>query len=303
MSKEYQQKESQFNEVVERVITAKETPLDGFSVKRILPTRAQRMVGPWIFFDHMGPITFKAGTGVNVRPHPHINLATVTYLFEGEILHRDSLGNQVVIKPGEINLMVAGKGITHSERERAELREIEHKINGLQLWHALPVENEEMDPEFHHYVSHDIPKVSVDGIEVNVLIGQIYGCESPVKTFAQTLYIEAKLTVGQSLSIPPEVEERALYIVNGEGQIANQSIEAFTLVVLTAGKMVTITAKASTVHLVVLGGEPLEKRYMWWNFVSSRKERLELAKQDWAQGKFPVVVNDREEFIPLPNYT
>lgn len=284
---------------IELMIQPKQTDLGGFSVRRALPTGKQRMVGPWIFFDHMGPVVFPAGEGIDVRPHPHINLATVTYLFEGEMLHRDSLGNELLIQPGEINLMVAGNGIVHSERQRAEIKTDNNILNGLQLWLALPEADEEMDPEFHHYDARDIPQCEVNGVPVRVLIGTAYDISSPVKTFADTLYVEARLDAGQSLELPNTVEERALYVVNGRLKAMESELYEFSMSVLQQNQSVTVTASEES-RIVIIGGEHLSHRHIWWNFVSSRKERIEQAKSDWKSGKFAKVPGDDKEFIPLP---
>jgi len=192
--------------VMEKLLRSREKDLGGFSVRRLLPTTGQQMLGPWVFFDHMGPADFPAGRGINVRPHPHIGIATVTYLFEGEILHRDSLGNGQLITPGDINLMVAGRGITHSERERPEITEKPHRVHGLQLWLALPEEQEEIEPAFYHYPGEQIPAVDMEGVPARVIMGSAYGVTSPVKTFSETLYVEARLQPGQTLELPATEE-------------------------------------------------------------------------------------------------
>ncbi|MBW0146197.1 pirin family protein [Marinobacter arenosus] len=284
---------------VELLIQPREKDLGGFSVRRVLPTKERQMVGPWIFFDHMGPAQFKAGDGINVRPHPHINLATVTYLFEGEILHRDSLGNLQAIRPGDINLMVAGKGIVHSERERPEVTASDHTLHGLQLWLALPETKEEIDPAFTHYPSEMIPAKEVDGVPVRVIMGSAYGLTSPVDVFADTLYIEAHLQQGQTLTLP-HAEERALYVAQGSLGARDVDIPQFTMAVLGPDHGVQILAKEET-RIALIGGEPFSPRHMEWNFVSSRAERIEQAKSDWKAGRFPVVPGDETEFIPLPD--
>ncbi len=283
---------------IELILIPKDKDLGGFSVRRTLPSKQRRTVGPWIFFDHMGPASFPAGKGINVRPHPHVNLATVTYLFEGEILHRDSLGSLQPIQPGDVNLMVAGKGIVHSERERPEVTARDHNLHGLQLWLALPEADEEVEPAFHHYPSADIPSVDVDGIPVRVIMGEAYGVASPVKTYAETLYIEARLRAGQTLTLP-DSQERALYVVEGALQARDTSIEQYNMVILGNQTGVSITATEDSL-IALVGGEPLGKRYIEWNFVSSRKERIEQAKADWKAGRFPKVPGDEEEFIPMP---
>ena len=283
---------------IKHLIQSHEKDLGGFTVRRLLPYAKQRMVGPWIFFDHMGPAEFPAGNGVNVRPHPHINLATVTYLFEGEILHRDSLGSVQAILPGDINLMVAGKGITHSERERDEVNSVPHKLHGLQLWHALPEADEEIDPAFYHYPSDEIPKADVNGVTTRVMMGSAWGMTSPVKTFAPTVYAEAALKAGQSI-VTPEAEQMAIYVASGQLLIDTQKVEPYTLVVLQDNTPATIEA-ASDAQVAFIGGENLGERHIEWNFVSSRKHRIEQAKNDWREGRFPLVPGDEEEFIPLP---
>lgn len=280
-------------------ILPKEHDLGGFSVRRVLPAVTRKMIGPWVFFDHMGPAVFAPGKGVDVRPHPHINLATVTYLFEGEMLHRDSLGNELTINPGEINLMVAGKGIVHSERQREEIKNNNNILDGLQLWLALPESDEEVEPEFHHYDASEIPTTIIDEVPVRVLIGSAYGVTSPVKTFAKTLYIEAKLKKGQSLKLPGNVQERGLYIVRGKLNAKDSVLLEHSMTIFHPNQSVTVTAEQET-QLAVIGGESLSRRYIWWNFVSSRKERIEQAKDDWKNGVFPRVPGDEDEFIPLP---
>lgn len=281
------------------IIYPEEHDLGGFSVRRVLPNEQKRMVGPWIFFDHFGPVTFAPGKGVDVRPHPHINLATVTYLFKGEMLHRDSLGNEVLINPGEINLMIAGKGIVHSERQRAEIKAQRHELDGLQLWLALPEADEEIEPAFHHYSSELIPHVEIDSVAMRVLIGSAYGVHSPVKTFADTLYVEVSIQAEQSLQLPEDVDELGLYVVEGKLKARDNVIDQFSMAVLHSGQSTTVTAVTDS-RLVIIGGEQLSKRHIWWNFVSSRKERIEQARQDWKSGDFPKIPGDDIEFIPLP---
>ncbi|WP_226702964.1 pirin family protein [Microbulbifer elongatus] len=281
------------------VIDPREKDLGGFAVRRTLPNSRQKTVGPWIFFDHMGPAEFEPGKGINVRPHPHINLATVTYLFEGEILHRDSLGSLQPIRPGDVNLMVAGKGIVHSERERPEVTAARHRLHGLQLWLALPEADEEIDPAFYHYPSTEIPETNVDGVPVRVIMGQAYGTESPVKTHAETLYIEARLKAGQKLVLP-DAEERALYVVEGSAQSRSVQLPCHTMAVFKQESGVEIEAREDCL-LALIGGEPVGQRFVDWNFVSSRKDRIECARADWVNGNFPVVPGDQEEFIPLPD--
>jgi redox-sensitive bicupin YhaK (pirin superfamily) len=283
---------------IERIIEPRLKDLGGFSVRRVLPVVGQKMIGPWIFFDHMGPADFPAGQGIDVRPHPHINLATVTYLFEGEILHRDSLGSHTTIEPGDINLMVAGSGIVHSEREREVIRNQDHRLHGLQLWLALPAADEETDPAFHHYDKNEIPGTTIDGVPVRVMMGAAYGLQSPVKTFADTLYIEAALRQGLSLTLP-KAEQRGLYVAAGQVTVQGQTLDAYHMAVLSSGD-VAITATTDDTRIAVIGGEQLGPRFIDWNFVSSRAERIEQAKDDWRQQRFAKVPGDEDEFIPLP---
>ncbi|WP_445767180.1 pirin family protein [Rheinheimera sp.] len=285
-------------DAIDIIIQPRDKDLGGFSVRRTLPTQARKMVGPWIFFDHMGPADFAAGKGISVRPHPHINLATVTYLFDGEILHRDSLGSYQTITPGDINLMVAGCGITHSERERPEVTATAHRLHGLQLWLALPEADEEIAPAFYHYPGAGIPAASIDGVAVRVLMGSAYGYTSPVKTYAQTLYVEAELKAGQTLTLP-NCAERAIYVAKGELQLKDTTVPEHAMVILHAAEGVVITANADS-RIALIGGESMNKRYIEWNFISSRKERIEQAKQDWQAGRFAKVVGDEDEFIPYP---
>lgn len=284
---------------IERMIRPKEHDLGGFSVWRALPSAQKRMVGPWIFFDHIGPAEFAPGQGIDIRPHPHINLATVTYLLEGELLHRDSLGNEQIIRPGAINLMVAGRGIVHSERQREQVKAKGNRLEGLQLWLALPEADEEVEPAFHHYSSEEIPQAVIDGVSVSVLIGEAYGLRSPVRSFAKTLYVEAILKKGQCLTLPDGVSERALYIVSGCLTVMDNRVNHNNLAVLNSERGITVKAEQDS-RLAVIGGDPVGSRHIWWNFVSSRKARIEQAKRDWRSGNFANVPGDEGEYIPLP---
>ncbi len=283
---------------IKTVLNPREKDIGEFSVRRALPFVQQRSIGPWVFFDHFGPVSFKPGDGINVRPHPHINLATVTYLFEGEIYHRDTLGNALPIHPGAINLMVAGKGIAHSERTRDELRKAGYNLHGLQLWHALPEEFEEVEPDFYHTPADDIPTVDLDGVTIRVMMGSAFGVTSPVKTFSPNLYLEAVMRDGACFDIP-EAEELGVYVVKGEGEIDGETAPINTMAVLTSTAK-RITARGET-RLAIIGGAPLGHRHLWWNFVSSRKERIEQAKEDWKNGVFGDVPGDSDERIPLPD--
>lgn len=280
------------------VLQPKDKDLGGFSVRRTIPTKECRSVGPWVFFDHMGPAHFEKNEGVDVRPHPHIGLATVTYLFEGEMLHRDSLGTEAQILPGDINLMVAGRGIVHSERQREEIKSGPQDIHGLQLWLALPEELEQTEPVFFHYDKADIPEVKQDGVSIRVMMGSAYGVTSPVKTFSETLYIEARLKAGQSL-ILPNTGEKALYVVKGGLTVADTHLEEYNMAVFSNEENITVTAKYDSM-LAVVGGAPVGKRYMEWNFVASNKALIEQAKLDWQAGRFAKVPGDEQQFIPLP---
>ncbi len=284
---------------VSLIIPAREKDLGGFQVRRVLPFAKHRMVGPWIFFDHMGPADFAPGIGINVRPHPHINLATVTYLFSGAILHRDSLGTRSVIVPGDINLMVAGKGITHSEREEEAAQAKTRHLDGLQLWLALPEADEEIDPAFFHYDADEIPGLNEDGVSIRVMMGEAFGLVSPVKTYAKTFYAEFRLAAGKAIDAPMTAEDRAVYACAGALEIDGQRLEQYEMAILTTGAEAKITA-LDEAHFVIIGGEPLTERHIYWNFVSSRPERIEQAKADWQAQAFPKVPGDELEFIPLP---
>jgi len=283
---------------IETIIQPRDKDLGGFSVRRVLPTVGRKQVGPWVFFDHMGPAELPAGAGINVCPHPHVNLATVTYLFEGEMLHRDSLGSDQVIRPGDLNLMVAGHGIVHSERQRPEVTAHAQRIHGLQLWLALPESMEECEPAFLHYASADLPRATVDGVPLRVMIGSAYGLTSPVRTFAETIYIEAELEAGQRITLP-DAEERAVYVASGQLTAHDTVLDAHSMAVFSAQPGVVLDATQAS-RIAIIGGERLGPRYMEWNFVSSRRERIEQAKADWKAGRFPTVPGDEDEFIPLP---
>ena len=279
-------------------IAPKAKDIGAFEVRRAIPQVGFKSVGPWVFFDHFGPVEFDPSKGMDVRPHPHVNLATVTYLFEGEIFHRDSLGTAMAIRPGAVNLMVAGSGISHSERTRAELREGGHRLHGLQLWHALPKEAEETDPEFLHYADEDLPQRDVNGVNVRVMMGQGWGLSSPVKAFSPIFYAEANMPAGATLDLPGGVEELAVYPVSGAVRFGDETIAQYEFAMVdqsAADKFVS----ESHARVAMIGGKPLGKRHLWWNFVSSRPERIEQAKQDWENGQFGDVPGESEQ-IPLP---
>ena len=288
-------------DAIKQVIVPRTADLgDDFMVRRALPSAKARMVGPFIFLDHFGPTVFNVGHGLDVRPHPHIGLATVTYLFDGEIMHRDSLGTSLSIKPGEINLMTAGRGIVHSERTGLDDRITGSQLHGLQCWVALPSAKEEMEAAFSHHGVNDFPMISDDGSSARVMIGSLYGRRSPVKTTSETVFADVALKAGRTLPLDPDHEERAIYIVDGELDIAGDKFRSGRLLVFKAGDKITIRAVSDT-HFIVVGGEPMDgPRHIWWNFVSSRKERIDQAKAEWQNGRFDIVPGDAEEFIPLP---
>ncbi len=283
---------------VELVIEAKARDLGGFSVRRVLPSPQRRMVGPFVFFDHMGPAEFPPGEGIQVRPHPHIGLATVTYLFEGEIMHRDSLGFVQPIQAGAVNLMTAGRGIVHSERAGSDL-ETTSRLHGIQSWMALPTDQEETAPEFVHYPANDLPELEQDGLQVRVIIGEAYGVRSPVKSYSPMLYLECRAKQGSTMTLPDRYDEQAVYVVSGEIAIDGQRLASGVMGVMSPGQASQITANADC-RVMVIGGTPVGPRHIWWNFVSSSRERIERAKLDWQHKRFAMVAGD-SEFIPLPD--
>lgn len=285
---------------VELLIDARPRNIDGFSVRRLLPSPARRLVGPFIFFDHMGPAQLGPGTGFDVRPHPHIALATVTYLFDGEIIHRDSVGSHQAIRPGDVNWMVAGRGIAHSERMSSEARRAGMAIHGIQCWVALPSDREEIEPRFEHHPAASIPRVQREGAQLDVIAGTAFGARSPVGVLSPTLYVHARLEQGARVTLDSEHAQRAAYLVEGACTCDGRRFEAGTMIVLREDCDVTFEA-LSPLRLMWLGGAALEgQRHVYWNFVSSSKERIERAKQDWQAGRFPKVRDDEAEFIPLP---
>lgn len=272
---------------------------DGFAVRRALPHGRRQMVGPFIFFDHFGPVQFVSGKGMDVRPHPHIGLATVTYLFDGSIMHRDSEGNIQEIQPGAMNLMTAGRGIAHSERTPDAQRASGQMMLGLQSWIALPNDKEEIAPSFQHYGAASLPTVQDKGFRARIIAGRSFGATSPVEMVSPWFYVEVALEAGMSVPLDTDHEERAIYIVDGEIEIAGDRYEAPQLLVFRPGDRITVRA-TKPARMMFLGGDALEgPRHIWWNFVSSSKERIEQAKQDWKTGHFAPVPNEHE-FIPLP---
>lgn len=278
-----------------------ERDLGGFSVRRLLPSLPKQAVGPFIFFDHMGPADFAPGDGIDVRPHPHIGLATVTYLYEGEILHRDSLGSVQRIQPGDVNWMTAGHGVVHSERTPPELRERGQQLHGIQTWFALPLAHEDAEPGFWHHPASTLPLIEQPGLQLRVILGHAYGRQSPVHTYGDTLYVAGELDAGARFDIADEHAERGVYVARGAVSIDGERLEAGQLAVLRPGQTVWVEALEDT-RLLVLGGEPLDgPRYIWWNFVASSRERIEAAKQRWQAGAFPAVPGETD-FIPLPGH-
>lgn len=285
---------------IETLIVPRAVDLGEMSVKRALPSVKRQMVGPFIFFDQMGPAEFLTDQGIDVRPHPHINLSTLTYLFEGQILHRDSLGTELSIEPGAVNWMTAGKGIVHSERTSDGLKATGQKLFGLQTWMALPSDKEEIDPDFVHFRKASLPQIEGDGISARIISGSAFGARSPLEAPSETLYADIALNAGAKLPIDPTVDERALYTISGEIKVAGDTFQPGQLLVLRPRDEITVIATQDS-RFMLFGGAPMEgPRYIWWNFVSSRLERIELAKEEWAKGRFETVPGDEEEFIPLP---
>lgn len=289
-------------DLIETVIVPRARNLGGFEVRRALPSPKRQMVGPFIFFDQMGPAEFILGEGLDVRPHPHINLSTVTYLFEGEIVHRDSLGTELAIRPGAVNLMTAGRGIVHSERTASEMKARGARLFGLQTWVALPATHEETDPAFSHTAESDLPIIEESGARGRLVIGKAWGCSSPVKAFSDTVYADVAIEPGAHLPIDADHEERALYTVAGEVEIGGDRFATGQFLVLRPGDPVIVrNPGALPARFVLVGGATMDgPRYIWWNFVSSRKERIEQAKAEWKAGRFDTVPGDAEEYIPLP---
>ena len=274
--------------------------LGGFRVHRAVPHRERTTIGPFIFFDQMGPAKLAAGTGIDVRPHPHINLATVTYLFTGAIDHRDSLGTFATIEPGAVNLMTAGKGITHSERSPAALRPGGPELSGIQTWLALPGAKEEMDPAFEHVARDDLPLIEGEGARARIVMGSLWGETSPVTCHSPTVYADIHLAPGGAMPIDPEAEERGLYVAEGEASLDGLPLQRSTLYVLRPGLRATLRSETGG-HVMLCGGAPLDgPRHVFWNFVSSRRERIDQAKADWKAGRFALPTDDHDESIPLP---
>jgi redox-sensitive bicupin YhaK (pirin superfamily) len=271
----------------------------GFKVRRALPSPQRQMVGPFVFFDQMGPTVLRAGSGLDVRPHPHIGLATVTYLFEGEIIHRDSLGTTQAIRPGEVNWMIAGRGIVHSERTAADVRHAGSALFGIQSWVALPRAAEECAPSFQHHAASELPRIEAEGKTLRLIAGAMYGARAPVATLSDMFYADVMLASEAQLPLAADYEQRAIYITHGRIEIDDIGFDAGQLVVLRPRHPVTVRADGAA-RVLLLGGEPLDgPRHLWWNFVSSSTERIEQAKEDWRQGRLGSVAGD-PEYIPLP---
>lgn len=284
---------------IELVIEPVTKDLGEFTVDRLLPDKRRQRVGPFIFFDHIGPADFAPGIGVNVRSHPHIGLATVTYLFDGEMLHRDSLGFVQVIRAGAVNWMTAGRGIAHSEKVTEEILASGQRLHGIQVWVALPFESEDIEPRFEHYASEDIPAVDLEGANARVVIGSAYGLTSPVQTESETLYVELQIDAGASVELP-RTEELAVFVIDGDIRVDGQAIPTGSLAVLVNDSTATLEATCRS-HVMLCGGATLPgERILWWNFVSSSRERIQQAKADWRDGCFDIVPGE-SDFIPLPD--
>lgn len=285
---------------IEQVIEPRPRDLGGVIVRRALPSPVRRVVGPFIFFDHVGPVEFAPGQGFDVKPHPHIALATITYLLEGEFVHRDSLGSVQAIKPGDVNWMVAGRGVVHSERTAPEIRARGGRIHGVQTWIALPKADEEREPSFEHHPLATMPIVKQPGAELHVIAGTAYGAKANVSVLSPTLYVHARLEAGATLVVDEEHEERAVYILDGKVVCDGRTFGAGAMLVLHPGETATVRAATAT-NIMLIGGAPIDGvRHMFWNFVSSSKERVEQAKTDWREERFPTIPGDDVERIPLP---
>jgi redox-sensitive bicupin YhaK (pirin superfamily) len=285
--------------MLERIVDARPRDVAGFKVGRVLPMHGRTLVGPFIFFDHMGPNTLAAGQGMDVPPHPHIGLETVTYLFAGEVHHKDSTGASQTILPGDINWMTAGRGVVHSERSNPDARARGGEVHGLQLWVALPKEHEETAPSFAHHPTSSLPTITDAKKTLRILAGSAYGKTSPVHTFSPLFYVDASLSAGEEIEVPSH-EERAVYVVEGSVSCGETTLHARQMGIFAKGSAPTLRPNADS-RLVLLGGDSLpEKRFIWWNFVSSSEARLEEAKRQWAEQRFPKVPGDEIEFVPLP---
>jgi redox-sensitive bicupin YhaK (pirin superfamily) len=292
--------------MIETVIVPRARDLGGFEVRRALPSTERQMVGPFIFFDQAGPAEFISGKGVDVRPHPHIGLATVTYLYRGEFQHRDSLGTNQMIYPGEVNWMVAGNGVTHSERTSIETRKNPHSLFGIQTWVALPEDQEDAAASFEHHDKTALPVIADSRAEVTLILGRAYGSVAPAKVFSDMFYADVVLAAGASLPMPDDHEDRGAYVLEGDIGVAGDRFEAGRMLVFRPGDGISVKAGPRGARLMLLGGETLGgPRHIWWNFVASSKEKIDSAKEawakgDWAHGRFQLPPGDTAEFIPLP---
>ena len=287
-------------DAIEAVIVPRARDLGGFEVRRALPSAERQMIGPFIFFDQFGPVLMRSGQGIDVRPHPHIGLSTVTWLFDGAIFHRDSLGSEQPIAPGELNWMTAGRGIVHSERTSPAELSRERTVFGIQSWVALPKQHEETAPGFEHVAMDRLPVIADRGLKVRVIAGQAYGATSPVKTHSDLFYLDVQMAPGASLPLPLEHEERGVYVAEGAVEVAGQGFAAGRLLVFRPGDAITLRSPGGA-RLMLLGGEPMDgPRHIWWNFVSSSKDRIEAAKDDWKHARFGGVPGDDTDVIPLP---
>jgi hypothetical protein len=289
-----------FDDIVLQTLTPSTHDLGGFKVHRTLPSKPRTMVGPFLFFDQMGPAHLEVGTGIDVRPHPHINLATVTYLFEGAIDHRDSLGTLATIEPGAVNLMTAGHGIVHSERSPSSQRAQGPDLSGIQTWLALPEANEEMDPAFEHVARADLPVIEAQGARARIIMGSLWGATAPTTTYAGTIYADIVLDPGASVPIDAAADERAVYLAIGEARLDGVPLALHTLYILKPGVATSLTSSNGGRAMLCGGDAFTTPRHVWWNFVSSRRERIQEAKRAWKAGEFPTVPGDEKEFIPLP---
>jgi len=280
-------------------INPRERDLGELTVRRFLPHSMQRKVGPFVFFDHMGPAEFAPGQGFDIRPHPHVCLATITYLFAGSIVHRDSLGFVQEILPGEVNWMTAGRGIVHSERTGTVARNKGQHLHGLQLWVALPEGSEEVNPEFFHYEKDEIPQWQYEGSTMRLIAGTVFGETSPVRTYSRLFYLDVEIPQSGAVHLPDDYSERGVYVISGSVDFGGAHIAAGTMVVFDESASVELTTAGGS-RLVMFGGDPITERYLEWNFVASTRARLEQARDDWSNGRFPVIPDDAEEFIPLP---
>ena len=292
-------------DAIETLIVPRARDIGGFEVRRALPAPRRRMVGPFVFFDQMGPAEFVTGQGIDVRPHPHIGLATVTYLYRGEMQHRDSLGSNQLIHPGAVNWMVAGKGITHSERTSAVTRAAPHELFGIQTWVALPEAHEDDAPSFTHHARHDLPEIEDAGVSLRLILGRAYGETAPAKVFSDLFYADVALKPGARAPLPDDHEDRGLYVVEGSISVAGQTFEAGQMLVFRPGDRIAVAGGEHGARVILLGGATLGRRYVWWNFVASSQERIEAAKEawqkgDWGHGRFDLPPDDRDEFIPAP---